>query len=229
MARAKSNFLISLLLLIGTGKLVAGQNCGCAYMVSQQFFDGLTSQADASCEAKGFYTREAFLNAWQSYSWFGDRPTIDDTKREIAAFFAHVFHETINMCYKEQGDKSNAYCDFNSREYPCTPGKKYYGRGPLQISWNYNYGPAGQEIGFDGLNWPEAVSTDPTISFKTALWFWMTNVHGIIGQGFGATIQAINGDLECGGRNPGAVNHRVNLYQNYCGQFNVYPGDNLYC
>ncbi|PKU62979.1 Chitinase 4 [Dendrobium catenatum] len=239
----KPSFLIPLLLIIAAGELIAGQNCGCAYLVSQEFFDELTSLANPNCDqGNGFYTRDAFLNAWQSYPGFADSPSIDDSKREIAAFFAHVSHETtplftqiikflicIGMCFKDQADKSSPYCDPKAQEYPCTPGKMYYGRGPLQISWNYNYGPAGQEIGFDGLNWPEAVSTDAIISFKTALWFWMRNVHGIISQGFGATIQAIDGVVECGGGSQDAVNDRVNLYQNYCDQFNVSPGDNLYC
>lgn len=39
---------------------------------------------------------------------------------------------------------------------------------------SYNYGPAGQALGFEGLNNPELVATDPVIAFKTALWFWMT-------------------------------------------------------
>ena len=103
--------------------------------------------------------------------------------------------------------------------------------GALQISWNYNYGPAGQSIGFDGLNNPERVAQDPVISFKTAFWFWMNNVHSIItsGQGFGATIRAINGNLECNGKNPGAVNARVQYYTQYCQQLGVSPGGNLSC
>lgn len=133
------------------------------------------------------------------------------------------------MCYKEEMDKSDAYCDNSNSDYPCSPGKKYYGRGPLQISWNYNYGPAGEEMGFDGLNSPEIVAIDATISFKTALWYWMSNVHDVVGQGFGATIQAINGALECGGKNPNEVNDRVNFYLDYCKRFDVSPGDNLTC
>ncbi|KAH0460534.1 hypothetical protein IEQ34_011197 [Dendrobium chrysotoxum] len=42
-----------------------------------------------------------------------------------------------------------------------------------------------------------SIGTYPTMSFKIAIWFWMRNVYGINGQGFGATIQAINGVLEC--------------------------------
>ncbi|XXG59968.1 hypothetical protein AAC387_Pa04g1963 [Persea americana] len=58
-------------------------------------------------------------------------------------------------------------------EWPCGPGKKYYGRGPIQISYNYNYGPAGRAIGVDLLNNPDLVATDPVISFKTSFRLWM--------------------------------------------------------
>ncbi|KAH9326680.1 hypothetical protein KI387_006858, partial [Taxus chinensis] len=64
------------------------------------------------------------------------------------------------------------YC--NSQQAPCASGKQYYGRGPIQLSWNYNYIAAGKAIGFDGLNDPDIVARDNTISFKTAIWFWMT-------------------------------------------------------
>ena len=70
-------------------------------------------------------------------------------------------------------------------------GKGYYGRGPLQISWNFNYGPAGESIGFDGLNEPETVATDNVISFKTALWFWMNNCHHLIISGQGLGLQFV--------------------------------------
>ena len=39
---------------------------------------------------------------------------------------------------------------------------------------NYNYGQAGKAIGADLINNPDLVATDPIISFKTAIWFWMT-------------------------------------------------------
>ena len=69
------------------------------------------------------------------------------------------------------------------------------------MSWNYNYGVAGNSIGFDGLNNPEIVATDVDISFKIALWFRMTNVHYVVDEGFGATIRAIN-IIECDGGTP---------------------------
>ncbi|KAJ4954490.1 hypothetical protein NE237_011273 [Protea cynaroides] len=141
-------------------------------IVTQAFFDGIIIQAASNCAGKSFYTHDAFFQALNSYTSFGTTGTFYESKQEIATFFAH---------------------------YPCVADRGYYGRGPLQLSWNYNYGAAGNSIGFDGLNYPETVANDVVTSFKTALWFWMNNCHSIItsGQGFGATIQAINGAIEC--------------------------------
>ncbi|XP_043720906.1 endochitinase EP3-like [Telopea speciosissima] len=200
--------------------------------VTQEFFDGIINQSAASCAGKSFYTRDAFLQALDSYTSFGTTGTTDDSKREIAAFFAHVTLETGNLCYIEEvGGASRNYCDETNTQYPCAAGKGYYGRGPLQLTWNYNYGVAGNSIGFDGLNSPETVANDVVISFKTALWFWMNDCHSIItsGQGFGATIKAINGPIECNGGNTAAVQARVQYYKEYCNQFGVSPGENLTC
>ncbi|CBI24652.3 unnamed protein product, partial [Vitis vinifera] len=162
---------------------VLAQNCG--YVVTNGFFNGILNQADASCAGKNFYTRRAFLDALNSYPQFGQGGSADDSKREIAAFFAHVTHETGHFCYIEEIDgPSKDYCDESNTRYPCVPGKGYYGRGPIQLSWNYNYGPAGESIGFNGLNNPETVANDAVVSFKTALWFWMNNVHSVVSQGF---------------------------------------------
>ncbi|WOL16837.1 hypothetical protein Cni_G25625 [Canna indica] len=59
----------------------------------------------------------------------------------------------------------------------------------------------------------------------------MNNCHSLItsGQGFGATIRAINGALECDGKNPTTVNARVGYYKDYCSQFGVDPGNDLTC
>ena len=134
-----------------------------------------------------------------------------------------------DFCYIEEIDgASKDYCDNTNTQYPCNPNKKYYGRGPLQLTWNYNYGAAGSNIGLDLLNSPETVATDVVISFETALWFWMTYVRPVVSQGFGATIQAINGN-ECNGGNSDAVQARVQYYKQYCNQLGIAPGDNLTC
>ncbi|KAL6971749.1 Endochitinase ep3 [Sarracenia purpurea var. burkii] len=204
-----------------------------ADIVTQEFFDGIISQSPADCVGRSFFTRPAFLDALPVFPAFGTIGTTDDSRREIAAYFAHATHETGYFCkIEEDGGASKNYCDPSYTQWPCAANKNYYGRGPLQLSWNYNYGAAGTFLGFDGLNNPEIVATDPNVSFKASLWFWMTtNIHSIMtsGQGFGATIQAINGALECGGVDPAKVTARVNLYTAYCNQLGVAPGGNLSC
>lgn len=148
---------------------------------------------------------------------------------------------------KEQNPSS--YCSPNPT-YPCAPGKQYYGRGPIQISWNYNYGQCGRAIGVDLLKNPDLVATDPVISFKTGLWFWMTpqspkpSCHDVITgrwnpsgadkaagrvSGYGAITNIINGGLECGkGQNP-KVADRIGFYKRYCDILGVGYGNNLDC
>ncbi|MFS8020732.1 putative chitinase [Helianthus anomalus] len=179
-------------ILIIIGVLLAGipnsiaQNCGCSpdLCCSQYgfcglgeeycgtgcrgdaFFSGIVDQSDASCDGRGFYTRAAFLEALRHYPEFSRVGSEEDSRKEIAAFFAHVTHETGHFCYVEAiNGSSGDYCEEENTEYSCNPDKDYYGRGPIQLSWNFNYGPAGISIGFDGLNNPEIVATDPVISF----------------------------------------------------------------
>ncbi|KAJ9178505.1 hypothetical protein P3X46_010383 [Hevea brasiliensis] len=212
-------------------KNVMGQGVSVPGLVTPAFFNGIINQAPAGCAGKNFYSRDAFLKALNSYPQFGKLGSADDSKREVAAFFAHTTHETGYFCNKEEQNvpATENYCDTKFTDYPCTPGKRYFGRGPLQLTWNYNYGAAGKSIGFNGLNNPEIVATDPVISFKTALWYWMQNVRPSVTQGFGATIKAINGAVECNGKEPAKVQARINLYTKYCGQFGVSPGGNLQC
>ncbi|KAK9205798.1 hypothetical protein WN943_016068 [Citrus x changshan-huyou] len=159
-----------------------------------------------------------------SYPEFGRT----DTKREVAAFFAHVNHETTDFCSIEERDKTNPYCT-PKPQYPCANGKFYYGRGLIQLTGNGNNMDAGNAIGFDGLNSPETVARDRVISFKTALWYWMRYAHSTVKQGFGETIWKINGAAECGGQNREQVQDRVRRYTDYCKRFDVDPGPNLEC
>ncbi|ESQ51549.1 hypothetical protein EUTSA_v10017716mg [Eutrema salsugineum] len=193
-------------------------------IVTQEFFDKIISQANNSCAGKRFYTRDSFINAANTFPNF----TSFVTRREIATLFAHFTHETKHFCYIEEVGSSGDYCDKNNREYPCALGKNYYGRGPFQLTWNYNYGACGRILGVDLLSQPEFVTSNPNVSFGTALWFWMNSVRPVLSQGFGATIRAIN-VMECNGENSGAVNARIRYYRDYCGQLGVESGANITC
>ncbi|KAE8698040.1 Carrot EP3-3 chitinase [Hibiscus syriacus] len=129
--------------------------------VIDEFLCEIFNQIDPSCEGKNFYTMDAFLQALSSFPQFGSACGID-----ILPFFAHVIRKTEHLCYIEEiGGPSfpnNQYCD--PINYPCNPDKSYYGRGPLQLTWNYNYIPVRESIGFDGINSPKTVVMDPLLS-----------------------------------------------------------------
>nr|PNR37820.1 hypothetical protein PHYPA_020929 [Physcomitrium patens] len=184
-----------------------------------------------------FYTYEAFIAAAALYPAFGSSRNPEIQKREVAAFFAHVNHETEGLVYIEEINKSFSYCRERD-SYGCAPGKKYYSRGPLQLSWNYNYKLASSKVGFNIWADPDKIATDVTLAFKTALWFWMEpatpkpSCHSVIvgDQGFGTTTNIINGGLECGPNNsPAQAENRSKYYQDFCRQLNVSPGGALTC
>ncbi|BBN69411.1 homolog of carrot EP3-3 chitinase [Prunus dulcis] len=181
-------------------------------IVTQEFFSGIINQAPSDCVGKNFYTRDGFINAVNSYSDLGKRGSVDESKREIAAFFAHATHETGYFCFIEEDEATRETACRPSTDYPCNPDKNTTG-----------------SIGLDLLNSPETVASDAAVAFKTAIWYWVGNVRSVLSQGFGATTRAINGAKECDGQNSAAVQARAALYKSYCSQFNVDPGTNLSC
>lgn len=68
------------------------------------------------------------------------------------------------------------YLDAGNTTYPPTDGKSYHGRGPVQLSWNYNYGAMSQILFGDKsllLENPDLVARDGLIGWASAIWFWM--------------------------------------------------------
>jgi chitinase len=78
------------------------------------------------------------------------------------------------LCFVEEA--GGQYCS-QSSYYPCQPGRLYKGRGPKQLSWNYNYGQFSEEFCGDKmllLNNPGWVASNPTLSWASSMWFWFT-------------------------------------------------------
>ncbi len=182
------------------------------------------------------------------YGNFCTEGDVATNKKELAAFFAQVAHETrhgMNGTYTDglmlthESDTSLSYIAEND-EYPPVHGKKYYGRGPMQLSYNGNYGYASDCIFGDHkilLNNPDLVTTDPVVAFKAAIYFWMTpqthkpSAHDVmIGKwkanaadkaanripGFGMVIDIINGAVECNqGDNFPNMMDRIAFYQHF--------------
>jgi len=171
----------------------------------------------------------------------------NDRIRELAGFLANTAHETSGswpsapgwpssglvsplgwgLFFNEEigfrGSTGSNYWDSASVDFPPVSGRSYHGRGPIQLSWNTNYGLFSQIIFGDSrlLSEPDMVVNDGVIGWKTAIWFWMNpqpyrpSSHQVISgnwtppqtaltagwtgnPGFGYTIMIINGGLEGG-------------------------------
>jgi predicted chitinase len=209
-----------------------GAGCGLANVVTQTMFDAIFPLAGRNT----VYTYAGFIAAASAFPTFVNTGTVDACRKEAAAFLANVARETGRLRYAEQIAKSQ-YCS-SRNACACDPAgqdqtKWYYGRGALQLSWNYNYCAAGAALGADLLGQPNTVSTDSQMAWKTALWFWMTQegagsmtCHAAMtgSGGFGETIRTINGGVECNmggyGANEG-VTQRVDFYIDYAHRLGI--------
>lgn len=217
-------------------------------LLSKSAFDNLLKHRnDAACPAKGFYTYEAFIQAARTFGAFGTTGDTNTRKREIAAFLGQTSHETTGgWATAPDGPYAWGYCFKEERG----SSDRYRGRGPIQLTHDYNYDRAGRAIGVDLRNNPDLVANDPVVSFKTALWFWMTpqppkpSSHDVITgrwrpsaadtaagrvPGYGVITNIINGGLECGKGNNPQVQDRIGFYRRYCSSLGVTTGNNLDC
>jgi basic endochitinase B len=120
---------------------------GVASVVSSDLFEQLLlHRNDVACPAHGFYTYDAFLVAADAFPDFaGKNGSPEERKREVAAFLGQTSHETTGgwptapdgpyswgYCFKEELNAVANYCE-PQPQWPCAPGKKYFGRGPIQL------------------------------------------------------------------------------------------------
>nr|WP_166640648.1 chitinase [Amycolatopsis sp. SID8362] len=187
-----------------------------------------------------FYSYSGLTAALSAYPGFANTGSDTVKKQEAAAFLANVDHETGGLVYIVEQNTANYphYCDA-SQSYGCPAGQAaYYGRGPIQLSWNFNYKAAGDALGIDLLGNPWQVEQNSAIAWKTGLWYWntqtgpgtMTPHNAMVNSlGFGETIRSINGSIECNGGNPAQVESRVSKYRQIASVFGVDPSANLYC
>ncbi|MCI4061420.1 chitinase [Micromonospora sp. R77] len=123
-----------------------------------------------------FYTYSGLVAALSAYPGFTRTGSTIVQRQEAAAFLANVHHETGGLVHvvEQNQAKYPQYCDA-SQPYGCPAGQAdYYGRGPIQLSWNFNYNAADIALGLPLLANPSLVETDAAVAWKTSIWYWMT-------------------------------------------------------
>ncbi|MET7869860.1 glycoside hydrolase family 19 protein [Streptomyces cyaneofuscatus] len=216
----------------GTGG--GGEQPGTGFVVSEAQFNQMFPNRNS------FYTYSGLTAALSSYPAFANTGSAEVKKREAAAFLANVSHETGGLVYIKEVNEANYphYCD-TSQSYGCPAGQAaYYGRGPIQLSWNFNYKAAGDALGINLLANPYLVEQNASVAWKTGLWYWntqngpgtMTPHNAIVNnRGFGETIRSINGSIECNGGNPAQVQSRINKFTQFTQILGTTTGSNLSC
>ena len=205
------------------------------------------------------------------YGQFSSEGTLETRKREFAAFLANIAHETTGgwptapggpyawgLFFKEEVYHNDTcscgtYTNPSSVAYPPKPGECYHGRGPMQLSWNMNYGLLSQVLYADKnilLNNPDILAHEGNLGIVAAIWFWMTPQlpkpachNAMIGTwepttadiaanrlpGFGVTINIINGAQEAGKPGNSRVLDRIGFFEKITTDFGVSMGDNVDC
>lgn len=130
-----------------------------------------------------------------TYQWYMAIVGRNMSISEQAMFLANVIWETAGLQFREELACMAGNCVYG----------RYYGRGYIQLTWDYNYRDASFAIfGDDRLLRTPDLAAQIDIGWKTALFYWRRHVtprleeHNAVERFlFGYTVMAINGAIEC--------------------------------
>jgi len=118
------------------------------------------------------------------------------------------------------GNYTDPYCSISEDQDGCNCGpapessffpgyiesdKLFYGRGPLHLSWSYNYLQIAEVLGVDLCSRPDLVALEEEKGWASAFWIW-TSVTSSAGRtaaisvaegSYRGTLHAINSELDC--------------------------------
>jgi predicted chitinase len=131
------------------------------------------------------------------YLWMAMLEANITTYRRAIHFLAQLLHESGELIYMEEIADGSAYegrSDLGNVYRG--DGRRYKGRGPIQLTGRANYRAAGKALGLD-LEGRPAIAADPSVGFRIAAWYWTSrnlNYYADMGDsGFDAITYRING------------------------------------
>lgn len=121
-----------------------------------------------------------------------------NTIARASAFIAQIAHESGSLRYKEEIASGAAY--EGRRDLGNTQsgdGKRYKGRGLIQLTGRANYRTCGQALGLSLEQNPELVVSDPYTNAAVAGWYWQSRkINAAADAGdFQRVTRLINGGL----------------------------------
>ena len=119
------------------------------------------------------------------------------TPLRAAAFLAQLAHESIELRHWEELATGDAYEGrVNLGNVQPGDGRRYKGRGPIQLTGRSNYRAAGLALGLDLEGSPKRAS-DADVGFRAAGWYWKTHHLNALAdaRNFDGITRGINGGL----------------------------------
>lgn len=131
-----------------------------------------------SINGQWYYTYDNFIAAMRKVPNFAGKGDLNTRKLELAAFFANVAQETGSGgafgagCAIQEGYGSAR----DSAHYGglAPSGAGFCGRGPLQLSYDYNYKAYGADMGVGDQYFkdPDILTKDAAVGLAGSMWFW---------------------------------------------------------
>jgi putative chitinase len=158
--------------------------------------------------AKAGVFAPALNTAMQRYQIVGSK--------RVAAFIAQIGHESGQLVYvREIWGPTAAQRGYEGRKdlgnTVAGDGRKYCGRGLIQVTGRANYAECGEALGLDLINQPELLEL-PQHAAMSAAWFWAAHgLNTLADAGDNANIGSI---INTGrrGRVPNGAQDREALY-----------------
>ena len=136
-----------------------------------------------------------------------------NTEWWVAALMAQIAHETAQMSKSTEIGPDSYFDRYDGRKdlgnVRPGDGRRFRGRGWIQLTGRYNYTKAGEALGIDLANNPQKAA-DPNIAMDVAIWYFEDRVMNRI-----SNPQNIKGITK-------AVNGGFNGYQDRRQYFNIY-------
>jgi len=121
-----------------------------------------------------------------------------NTEWWVAALMAQIAHETSQMSISTERGKDSYFDRYDGRKdlgnVKPGDGRRYRGRGWIQLTGRYNYQKAGEALGIDLENNPE-MAADPETAMDIAIWYFETRVMNRISNptNIKGITKAVNG------------------------------------
>lgn len=136
-----------------------------------------------------------------------------NTEWWVAALMAQIAHETAQMSVSTEKGPDSYFDRYDGRKdlgnVQPGDGRRFRGRGWIQLTGRYNYTKAGQALGIDLVNKPQ-LAADENIAMDIAIWYFEDRVMNRI-----SNPKNIRGITK-------AVNGGFNGYQDRRQYFNIY-------